>query len=67
VKTKRSILLEAASVAALFAAAGLLAGCDTDSDLENAAEEVDENIDDAADEVEDAVDDVADDIDDGID
>jgi hypothetical protein len=66
VKTKRSYLLEAASVAVLFAAAGLLGGCDTDSDLENAAEEVDENIDDAADELDDAVDDIDDDLDDGI-
>lgn len=64
-KNKRFKLVEVASVAAMLAAGGLtLGGCDTDSDLENAAEEVDDAVDDAADEVEDAVDDVADDIDD---
>lgn len=64
-KKNRSNLIEIASIAAMLAAGGLfLGGCDTDSDLENAAEEVDDAVDDAADEVEDTVDDVADDIDD---
>lgn len=63
--THRSKTRTAATLAALVAAGFLTAGCERDSDLENAAEEFGDAVEDAAEDVGDAGRDLRDSVEDG--